>query len=273
MSTPQIVGILLVKNEDCHVEQAIRNVIGFCDLLLVADHGSEDQTYGIVAALAVEFPKIRLSRIAHAAESHRMIEGYAHTDTWIFGVDGDEIYDPRGLAILRERLLAGQYDAYWRLFGNVLHCREWDRQRAKGYLAPPSLSMTKLYNFARILEWRDCPQRLHWGRVRFVAGEIKSLRICDETGWEESPFRCLHMAFLRRSSLQPAGGWRRSRYNLSELNRNRRLDWSLGFRHVLKQILVYPWTRIPCFDYKHRVYRKGPAVTVDAAAFQAAVRS
>ena len=41
-----IVGIVLVRNEDVFVEQAIRNVAAFCDRIHVADHVSTDRTLG-----------------------------------------------------------------------------------------------------------------------------------------------------------------------------------------------------------------------------------
>src|SRR6187402_1406371 len=92
-----IIGIVLVRNEDIFVERAVRNVIDFCDLIVIADHYSTDSTFDIVAQLAAEFPeKIQLVRIADAWESHFLINGYANSPAWIFAVDGDEIYDPRG---------------------------------------------------------------------------------------------------------------------------------------------------------------------------------
>lgn len=265
----QIVGIMLVKDEDLFIESAVRNVVGFCDLFLIADNESQDKTYPILSALAEEFPNIRLRRIALVAESHRMIENYANTNTWIFGVDGDEIYDPAGLATLRKDLLAGRYDEYWHIFGNVLHCRDLNETRttARGYLTPPALSMTKLYNFAKISEWRDCPQRLHWGKKTYNEPTYQNLELFAQTSWNDSVFRCLHTVFLPRSSMQKTASLRKTRYNPSELKRNSMLDWSLGYRHVLKQIFIYPITRIPWFDYKHRVYGKGPVQTVSATPF------
>ena len=44
---PQIVGIVLVRNEDVFVEQAIRNVAAFCDRIHALDHVSTDRTWDI----------------------------------------------------------------------------------------------------------------------------------------------------------------------------------------------------------------------------------
>jgi hypothetical protein len=261
---------MLVKDEDCHIESAVRNVMGFCDLLIIADNYSQDQTYPILQKLASEYPSIQLMRVAQASESHPLVEPFVNTSTWIFGIDGDEIYDPAGLKILREKILAGEYDEYWEIFGNVLHCASLDKRKmaASGWLASPALSMTKLYNFSKILQWSDCPQRLHWGTRVFKEEPYKSLMFCDDIKWDQSIFRCLHVAFIRRSSLQSEAAHKMaSRLNLSEIKRNTQLDWSLGIKHVLKQLFVYPITRIPAFDYKHRRYRKGPVVEVDASSF------
>jgi glycosyltransferase involved in cell wall biosynthesis len=260
----------MVKDEDLHIEMVIRNCVDFCDLLLVADHGSTDQTYAILTRLAEVYPTIQLSRITHAWESHVMIQAYAGTETWVFGVDGDEIYDPQGLKRFRAQLLAGKFDDCWEILGNVLHCEMLDRNTmvARGYLAPPAISMTKLYNFSKISKWTNCPQRLHWGEVSFNGDANRTFRLCDELPWADSAFRCLHVAFLRRSSLQNNfKPWHTTRYNLSEMRRNSWLDWSLGRMHVLKQIFLYPLTRLPRLDYKYRRYRKGDQVTLDAYPF------
>ena len=68
-----------------------------------------------------------------------------------------------GLAEMRKRLFSGEYDAHWMILGNVLNCDllELASMSAKGYLAPPCRSITKLYNFRLIRSWNgDTPERL-----------------------------------------------------------------------------------------------------------------
>jgi hypothetical protein len=206
MSIPLIVGIMLVRNEDLFVEQALRNVLHFCDKIIVLDNHSRDHTYAILEHLAGSFPAIELSRIASAASSHEPLEVYAGTPCWVLGVDGDELYDPHGLSVLRQDLQAGVYDDWWVLFGNVLNCVEIDRHSmsARGYLAPPCRSMTKLYNFGLLKSWTNCPQRLHGGDLVFARGH-RSLRndLYKRISWEDSNLRCLHTCFMRRSSRDP----------------------------------------------------------------------
>jgi len=89
--------------------------------------------------------------------------------------------------------------------GNVLNCIELDEKKriARGYLAPPSRSMTKLYNFRALDSWEGpTSERLHGGKVIYKDGYNynKSLNLHKVTSWENSIFRCLHAVFLKRSS-------------------------------------------------------------------------
>jgi hypothetical protein len=259
---PRIVGIVLVRNEDLHLERVLRNAIDFCDVIHVADHESTDGTSAILARLASEFPKIQVQRIENPRESNELLQPYVGTPTWIFGLDGDEIYDPAGLAAFRAELFAGQFDAWWVVFGNVLNCVEIDLERrtASGYLAPPCRSMTKLYNFRMLRELDPtAPQRLHSHRGRDVFHEpfhaLLRHDLYKETAWEDARFRCLHTCFLPRSSGEAAGT---ARENVSE---------SLQPLRRLKRLLRAVLGQKSASDYKRDKYRRGPRVTVDAAPF------
>jgi glycosyltransferase involved in cell wall biosynthesis len=261
-AVPQIVGIVLVRNEDQHLEQVLRNAAEFCDLIHVADHQSTDGTAAILERLAAEIPKIRPQRIKEPRESNEMLRPYQGTPTWIFGIDGDEIYDPAGLATFRQELFAGKYDEWWVVFGNVLNCVEIDLERktASGYLAPPCRSMTKLYNF-RMLKELDptAPQRLHShkGGDVFFEPYHRMLRfdLYKETTWEDARFRCLHACFLPRSSQQSSA---EPRENVSES-----LQILRRIKRAVKRLLGLTATS----DYKREKYMRGPLVTVDATPF------
>jgi hypothetical protein len=238
--TRQIVGIVLVRNEDLYVEQAIRNVAVFCDRIHVADNMSTDGTWGIVRRLARELDHVDARRLGRLSRSHGLVEAYAGTSTWVFGVDGDELYDPEGLAHLRENLLADGYASSFKIVGNVLNCTELDllKGTAAGYLAPPSRSITKLYNFDAIESWTDCYQRLHGGSIRFREGYDASsvAELAAAISWEASWLRCLHLCFLPRSTGDPEG--QNLRPNTSELriDRRTRFPWldrlvRTAFRH------------------------------------------
>src|ERR671925_521346 len=167
----RIVGISLVRDEDRFVERAIRNVFGFW---------------------------------------HDLIKGHAGEAVWVFGVDGDELYDPVGLARFREQLLAGEAAEDWLVRANMLHCVELDEEhgRPTGNLSPPAPSVSKLFNFARIEAWDgDNPERLHdpSGLVFKPGAEPRKRELNREYGWDDSSFRALHVCFLRRSSQQRTG--------------------------------------------------------------------
>lgn len=252
---------MLVRNEDRFVGWAVRSAIDFCDEFLVCDHGSTDATPDILARLAGEFaPKLRVHRIRHSGESHRLIQPYAGTDTWVFGVDGDEIYDPAGLARLRARLEAGEFAGSWALFGNVLNVRRLDPAagRAEGHLAPPCRSMTKLYNFAAITAWTGrIVERLHGGRIDFRPGFDATLRraLHDEAAWPAADFRCLHLCFLPRSSREASSA--APRPNIMDRH-------ALTAGKILRRLLGRPPV-----DWKEQKYARGPLVSEDITAFLA----
>ncbi len=259
----RVVGILLVKDEDLFVETAVRNVLAFCDEFIAVENGSKDGTAGILDSLALEFDgRLTCHRVDHPRVSHELIAPLAGSDTWVFAVDGDEIYDPAGLVRLRVRLEAGEFDRQWVVFGNVLNVRHLDPAHglATGHLAPPCRSMTKLYNFSAIEAWRGpCHERLHGGTPVFRAGYHENLR-CDlhqQVSWENADFRCLHLCFLRRSSLEPEAPPPR---------RNIMDRYAQGWRQRADNL----WRRMrgqPLVDWKEQRYGRGPLVTKDVRAF------
>jgi hypothetical protein len=262
-----IVGIVLVRNEDVFLEQAIRNIAVFCDRIHAVDHVSTDGTWEVLRRLDRELDHLDVRRARHAGESHRIVEPYAGTATWVFGVDGDELYDAVRLVGFREELLAGAYGDVFKVASNVLNCVDLERERrtATGYLSPPSRSITKLYNFGAIESWHgDGAERLHGGTIVFRDGYDESAvdNIGERVPWEETPLRCLHACFLRRSSHElqhtgaPAG-----RPILEETGMQDR-----SVRGRLKRLLrghsppeISAW--------KNEKYMRGDLVTVDAAPF------
>jgi glycosyltransferase involved in cell wall biosynthesis len=259
----RIVGISLVRDEDLFVEQAVRNVLDFCDELILVDHRSRDDTPRILAALAVEHPdKVSLHRVDDPSASHDLVASLAGQDVWVLAVDGDELFDPEGLRAFRPRLLAGELDDWWLVRSNALHAVELDDERrvARGYLSPPAPSMVKLHNFALIESWEGRhPERLHGTEgLRFKPGhEARKLELEKQVGWEESPLRCLHLCFLRRSSRERKA---RARVNIPDLNAPRRLPRRLAYRARVALGLEQS-------GWKLEHYRQGDLVTVDAAPF------
>jgi glycosyltransferase involved in cell wall biosynthesis len=263
----KIIGIVLVKNEDRYIEQALRNVLDFCDEIIVTDNESSDNTYEIVSALASNNPKIRLSRISHPRESHDAIAPYAGTNTWIFAVDGDEIYDPEGLKKMKRLLTEGRFNNTWSVFGNVLHCTKIDipNKKAKGYLTPPARSMTKLYNFSLIESWNGCPERLHSGVLKFKSetkNHLHKHELYREFNWDDSCFRCLHAVFVPRSS-SSRGPAQKNKLNPSEVMSIRSAFERHSYFKFISRFLRYNFGT----DWKKKNYRKGPLVEKDITPF------
>jgi len=258
----RIIGIVLVKNEDLFLRQAVMNASAFCDHWIFADNGSDDSTPEILADLASSLPSAEVHTLRDPAKSHRLLEPFAGSDTWIFGLDGDEIYDAGGLERLRARLLAGEFSHSWMVLGNVLHVERLDAEEkaAFGYATPPCRSMTKLYNFAAIDSWGGyCPERLHGGTPRFRDGYSAGNRTAlhEITRWEEADFRCLHVCFLRRSSKDPDD---RVRSNLMDTQGGTRLS------RLANRIAAFlGWGRNP--KWKNERYRRGPIVRVSTEGF------
>jgi hypothetical protein len=263
MAERQIVGLVLVRNEDVWVRQTVENITAFCDRILLADHGSTDGTPQIFRDLAARHAHVEHHTIASPRESHEFIKCYAGTSTWVFGVDGDEIYDPAGLAEMRTRLLGGRFDDSWMILGNVLNCDLVDPvgKSAAGWLAPPCRSITKLYNFAQIRSWDgDTPERLHGGDIDFLPGRSATARLNlhEQEPWDSTPLRCLHTCFTARSSLDAAEPAVRENimdvHAASPLTRLRRW-WKMLRGQPLES------------DWKKSRYRRGEHVSVDASPF------
>jgi hypothetical protein len=265
MSNGHIVGIAMVRNEDVFVGQALQNVLEFCDELIAVDHRSNDGTPRILRDLTHGNPRrVRAHRVAEAGEANELLRPYVGGDVWVLGVDGDELYEPGRLRALRPRLLDGEFDDWYLIKGNVLHCDSFDRENgtATGWLAPPSRSITKLFNFSALERWEGrAIEHLYGGERTFRPGytndTIYYLR--DDYDWTGSPFRCLHVCFLRRSSRQPASQLtRRSVIEGGGDSRARRV--ANGVRTLLG--------RPPESDWKLEKYRQGPRVEVqDVAGF------
>ena len=267
----QVVGIVLVRNEDVFVEQAIRNVAEFCDRIHAVDHVSTDRTWDVLRTLAGEYDHVEVHRARHAGESHRLVEPYAGTDTWVIGVDGDELYDPARLAAFRQELLGGAYRDAFKVASNVLNCVALDRQgaTASGYLSPPSRSITKLYNFAAIERWLgDGSERLHGGRIEFRAGydERAVENIGERLSWAETPLRCLHACFLQRSTQDPVPTGQPAGRDILEHTGLHDRSW----RGALKRRLRPPRPPEETSNWKLKKYMRGDLVTVDASPFMGA---
>ena len=253
----KIVGIVLVRNEDLYISRVLHNALPFCDTWIVLDNYSTDNTYSKLEDFIDLHPDFHLYRINDVVQSHSYIESYANTKTWIFALDGDELYDATGLSTLRAELLKNKWSQYWKVYGHVMHCKNIDfkNQFAKGYMSPPSRSMTKLYNFSLIKSWSNCSERLHEGNLVFLdSANEQTMEYNLTTTWEQSIFRCLHLAFIKRSSQVI------HLYSRLIPNEVKQSKLFLGkIKNVFKVILKKDW--------KHKHYAKGRQRTINIVSF------
>ncbi len=261
---------MLVRNEDVFLEQAIRNVAAFCDRVHVLDHLSTDGTADVLRRLASELDHLDVVRSPDAGDSHRALAPYFGTPTWVLGVDGDELFDPLGLAALRSELQAGAFDEFFRVRGWVLHCDELDLEhcRARGYLGPPARPVTKLYNLGTVDGYSPGPERLHWTPLFRPGYDMRSILDFPHTvPWEDDPLRMVHACFLPRSSADPGGATERA--NLAETG---------AYRRSVVRRLRRRWrpyvpgremqdTARRGVTWKRDKYARGPRAYVDARPF------
>jgi hypothetical protein len=259
----QIVGVVLVRNEDLLVEHAIRSVTDFCDRIHALDHVSTDGTWDILRALEREYDHLDARRTTHAGDSQRVLERYAGTDTWVFGVDGDEFYDSQRLRALRNDLLAGAYHDVFKIGYNMLNCVEidWEARTASGYLSPPSRLARKLFNFAAIESWKGHgAERLHGGVVVFRPGYDHTSvdNIGDRLSWDDAAaLPPCHVP--RRSSADPEHEQPVLRPILWARDGDR--SWRGGLKRFLRR------RKPPAVSEWKPQYMRGELVTVDASPF------
>lgn len=265
MSEPRrIIGVALLRNEEYFAFWALSNAVEFCDELIVLDNRSTDGTRAKLAAFSALHSNVRVHRTEDPNTSHRYVQGYAGQNVWVFGVDGDEIYDPVGLARLRSRILGGEFDEYWTVSGYMLHAVEVNLStgRALGHTNPHTTCGNKLFNFSVLESWEEPErERLHGRNEKFRPGysRKKSLDLSARDPWDACDLRALHLCFFPRTSVDAEAPIKRR--NPLELR-------ARGFRKLqnsVKNFLAAPFSRKA--GYKTRRYRRGPVVSRDIQAF------
>ena len=224
----KILGITLVKNEDLYIRQALLNSLDFCDEIIVLDNNSTDNTWDIVSQLSEEHSHVSARRWADPMNSGIVLQPYVGKDYWVLGLDGDELYSPHDLAKLRSKILNGDYSNFSSIKGHAIHCVDIDLESktVKGFTCPPSRTMTKLYNFSILSQWFQ-DERLHGPPPSFKAGYSNEILRIDETiSWNESFFKCVHAAFVPRSSRDIDGSPRFPPHNSNSMG-NVRLQFKL----------------------------------------------
>lgn len=205
---PRIIGMMMVKNEDIFIHGAIKSVIDFVDELHVIDTGSTDKTKDIVLDLQHRYGSERIWRHSEYRldRTHELVEQYIGKDYWLFGCDGDEIYDAERLGWLRKQIMDGRFENAFQIRGRFIHVTELDTTArgffVTGYKGPPSHAPSKLYNFAMVGAWPA-----DWRHTLFHA---KTLQVVPRaiTELNTDCMVCYHMRFFRRSTIEKSHGAR-----------------------------------------------------------------
>ena len=269
----QFVGSVLVRNEDVFLERAIRNAAGFCDRMHVLDHMSDDGTPAILHALADELGTLDVRRSTFSGDSHKPLEPYAGTPTWVLVVDGDCIFDPDGPrppareprpGRARRRLpVAGARAALRRD-----RRRERHRVRVHGAALASDRAALQLRRPGVV---DGCHQRVHGGEPVFRPGyEWHSVRDLTESAEWDAGSAALRPHLLLapldcRSRVRGAGA--------TEPQRAARLPpWPpRTLRRAVRRPALDPRVQElhrQGLNWKQAKYRRGPRVTLDAAPFR-----
>ena len=138
-------------------------------------------------------PPRRTARRTTPASRTSCIEPYAGTTPGCSASTATSSTTPPGSPAFARSCSAARYDSVFKVASNVLNCVELDpgAQRARGYLSPPSRSITKLYNFAAIESWHgDGSERLHGGTIVFRPATTSRPSTTSASGSRGTKRRC-----------------------------------------------------------------------------------
>lgn len=201
VTPPFILGVCLIKNEQNFIAWSLMNAIEFCDEILVLDNMSEDGTLDIVARIANLYGKVRVVQVRDCNDTHRYVEEYAGTPTWILKIDGDEVLDPGGLRILRKEIRSGIYDGYWKMLSPRLNVAGLDFKRKTAFGFNVKKHGTALFNFNALVSWHESEKERLDGTNCVFRPEFSDRPVLREELWDQSRFRALHFCFFPRSPL------------------------------------------------------------------------
>ena len=236
----KIIGICVIKNEDIYIERVLKNIVSFCDEIRVVDNCSTDSTVSIVKDFLKMHSNVSLEHLSDISLSHSIVQKYVGTDTWVFLVDGDEIYDPHGLSRLKPSILNGKYKNCWMVRGYFYHLIDLDMnsKKAVGYLAPPSKDPNKLYNLSLLKSWAvdrevpigHCVTHVFKNSRYSSSKKPKKKKLYHNYSWDDCPLRCVHTRMLKRSSQEEHDTSINGRLNISNVLHNKSNNFRKKYR-------------------------------------------
>ena len=255
-----ILGVCLIKNEQNFVAWALMNAIDFCDKILILDNMSEDSTLEIVARIANSFEHIEVIQVRNCNNTHKYVEKYAGSPTWILKIDGDEILDPIGLHELRRELKLGAYNGYWGILSSMLHVVGIDFEQAKAFGFNIARQGTVLYNFNAIDSWRQVKSERLRGDNKVFRPNYSESQIHKTLDWKTSKFRALHMCFMPRSPIDT------TEFKRFELDGRKNPREKLFYKQLKRYLFKSYYRNRPSF--KNSTYTQGNYEVVDISNFR-----
>ena len=200
-SLVRLVGVALVRNEDVFVERAIRNAADACDRIHAFDHVSTDGTWPILKTLSKELDHLEVRRCANAAESHRQLEQYAATPSWVLRIDGDHLFDPNGLVVLARPSSPVSTETSSGSARTPSTATSWTRRRDwpgvhGAALCAPACSVQPRGGHVLAGRDRGAPRRRSAISGGYAWDCMRDLT--ESTDWQSDLLRLLHVCFLRR---------------------------------------------------------------------------
>jgi len=198
--SPKIVSIHLIKNEDIYIKDSINNVIDYVDEVIVLDNKSTDKTKDIILNTyknQIETGKLKYVVVDNPCDTNKYLEEFIATNTWIIGVDGDEIYSYTMMDKICKNIKDNIFKDIYRLDADVLNVTATMKLVGNvieyiGYKSPPSKGMIKIYNFNHVKSISP-GERLH-GKYETTCNKIYHFM--------PGTTAMMHMCFMKRSSVE-----------------------------------------------------------------------
>ncbi len=234
MTATQITAHMIVKNEDQWVWFAIQSILPYVDKFLITDTGSTDHTVAVIKS--IKSSKIQLTQTTANTPAEvtaiRSQQLDLTTTSWIWIVDGDEVY-PDNTA--KECLAAIKSDRYegivvrrFDLLGDVYH-RQIESVGSYNLFGHHGHLLVRLVNKTKI---KGLAYQGDYPNEGFYDGQGYSILSHDPKEWYITQTYLYHAMYLKRSSM---GG------NLPMFNRSKyKIERGINIEGSLPEVFKLP---------------------------------
>ncbi|EKE06856.1 MAG: hypothetical protein ACD_18C00254G0001 [uncultured bacterium] len=224
----------IVKNEENFIFYAIKSVVDFVDKIIVFDTGSEDKTVEIIEKLLKEYPekivfeeKGTCDKKRHTELRQEMLE--KTTSDWFMILDGDEIWNDRGMKEALEIVNYGEDEKieclivpFYLCVGDIYHKYykkgDFEILGKKGFFSP------RLIKIVKDIHWSG-----DYNEDTLLFNDGKKVFRENNTIFLKNKY--WHVTHLKRSSLDDndysSGGTRKKKLRLSYFLIGRKIKESI----------------------------------------------